>query len=186
MGAGRLARVVGVGNVVVLALALAVVATEVDGSARVAPEGETDLASTSPVLAEGPPGLPPTGAADGDPVDPEARLVELPQHELSQLPAVPRTGVLVGDPGLDGGCAWLEMDGAPHAVLWPAGYQAAFGPEQDGGAFDLVDGAGLVVARGGAEIWFTGARSGGAERLDRCHVGADHVWYVGAVGTDVP
>lgn len=186
MRAGRLARVVGVGNVVVLALALAVVVTEVDGSARVAPEDEPELPSPSPVLAEGSLGLPATGAAEGEPVDPRARLVDLPQHELGQLPAVPRTGVLAGDPDLEGGCAWLEMDGAPHAVLWPAGYRVAFGPGEDAGTFELVDEAGRVVASGGAPIWFTGARSGGAERLDRCHVGADHVWYVGAVGTDVP
>ncbi|MEX0658636.1 MAG: hypothetical protein WD080_05840 [Egibacteraceae bacterium] len=186
MRAGRLARVVGVGNVVVLALALAVVVTEVDGSARVVPEDEPGRASPGPVLGEGSAVLPATGAAEGDPVDPDARLVDLPQHELSQLPAVPRTGVLGGDPGLDGGCAWVEMDGAPHAVLWPAGYRAAFGLAEDAGTFELVDEAGRVVARGGAPIWFTGARSGGAERLDRCHVGADHVWYVGAVGTDVP
>lgn len=185
MRAGRLARAVGAGNVVVLALALAVVVTEVDGSAHVAPDGQPEPTAPGPVLAEGSPALPATGAAEGEPVDPRARLVDLPHHELAQLPAVPRSGVLVGDPGLEGGCAWLEMEGAPHAVLWPAGYRAAFGPAEDAGTFELVDEAGRVVARGGAAVWFTGARSGSAERLDRCHVGADHVWYVGTVEPDV-
>lgn len=179
----RLARVVGVGNVVVLALALAVVATEVDGSA--APEGDPEGAASTPVLAEGSPGLPATGAAEGEPADPRARRVELPQHGLDQLPPVPRTGVLAGDPDREGGCAWIEMDGEPHAVLWPPGYQAGFVSGGDGATFELVDEADRVVARGGATIWFTGARSGGAERLDRCHVGDDSVWYVGAVGTDL-
>lgn len=182
MRAGRLARVVGAGNAVVLALALAVVATEVDGSA--APEGDPEVSASSPAPAEGSSGLPATGATEEEP-DPRAIRVELPQHELDQLPAVPRTGVLVGHPDRDGGCAWLEMDGEPHAVLWPPGYQAGFVSGGDDATFELVDEADRVVARGGAAIWFTGARSGGAERLDRCHVGDDHVWYVGAVGTDL-
>lgn len=185
MRAGRLTRVVGAGNVVVLALALAVVATEVDGSARVAPQEDPGLAASSPELAEGSSGLPATGAPEGEPADPRARRVALPQHELDQLPQVPRVGVLAGDPDREGGCVWIEVDGEPQAVLWPAGYQAGFGSADGAETLELVDETDRVVARGGADIWFSGARSGGAERLDRCHVGQDHVWYVGALGTDI-
>lgn len=181
----RLMRIMVIGNVLILAFGLAVAGVQIAGRAQ--DGGQEQAADT---LGPGPPDvdplLPITGDADRPPVDPAARRVDLPGHELDYLPPGVRSGVLGGDPALDGGCAWIEMDGERHAVRWP-GFEAAFIAHGGGGeTLELVDDAGGVVAAEGATIWFTGARSGAPERLDRCHVGADHVWYIGAVGTDPP
>lgn len=102
-----------------------------------------------------------------------------PTHDLAHLPEVPRQATLRGDGA--GGCPWLEMDGEPHAAVWAPGTRIHV-PDADPDAWLLVDGDGAVLAMVDAPVWFTGARSGAAERLERCHVGADHVWYVGDVG----
>lgn len=113
-------------------------------------------------------------------------LVEVPTHDLGYLPEVVLVGVLRGDPAVDGGCLWLEMDDVPQAVRWSPGFRAHFDPSGARVLAELLDEEGQVRAREGETVYFTGARSGAAERLDRCHVGADHVWYVGEVTTESP
>lgn len=113
-------------------------------------------------------------------------VVDVPTHDLGHLPEVILVGVLHGDADADGGCLWLEMDGVLQAVRWRAGWQAHFAPPEEGGASELLDDSGQTRARGGETVYFHGARSGAAERLDRCHVGDDHVWYVGEVTTESP
>lgn len=184
MRRGRLVWVAAVCNVVVLALGTLVVAREVGARPNIAFDGD-GAAASGPAPPEGEPLLPAVGGEDLPLADPAARRVALPSHQLDYLPPVLRSGVLDGDPALDGGCAWIEIDGEPQAIRWP-GYEAGFPPEDGSAPFELVDESGRVVARGGETVWFFGARSGGAERLERCHVGADHVWYVDAVGTDGP
>lgn len=116
---------------------------------------------------------------------PPGTTVDLPWHELDYLPDAMRAGTLQGDPGE--GCAWIEMGGTAHSVRWASGTRAHFPDAAQGrGTFLLLDRHGQVVATGGATIYFSGALSGAAERLDRCHVGADEVWYVGQVTDDAP
>lgn len=116
---------------------------------------------------------------------PAGTTVDLPWHDLEHLPDVLLAGTLRGD--RDEGCAWIEMDGSPKAVRWASGMRAHFpDPGHDGASFQLLDRHGQVVAAGGAVIYFSGALSGAAERLERCHVGADEVWYVGQVTDDAP
>ncbi|HVL98051.1 MAG TPA: hypothetical protein VM324_02020 [Egibacteraceae bacterium] len=180
----RVVRLTASCNAVVLALGLAVLLNGFAAGPDVAFDGPAQPAAAP--LTEGPPRLLDTGE-DRPPVDPGARLVELPAHELDYLPPVLRTGVLAGDAQRDGGCVWIEMDGQPQAVRWVGGFRAGFVDDGTGGqTFELVDRSGGVVAREGEEVHFTGARSGGPERLERCHVGADHVWYVDGVSARAP
>lgn len=183
----RFIQVTAVGNIVVLALGVAVLTTEAAGfppdSAVLAGLSE---ASSSESAATGADEQPPTpGSTPLPEPDPSARMVDLPSHELEYLPPVVREGTLAGDPDLDGGCVWIETEDGQQAVWWPAGFRAGF-VEDDGGAVELVDPSGAVVARGGDTVYFTGSRSGGTERLERCHVGGDHVWYAGTVTTESP
>lgn len=181
-----LVRVTAVCNALVLAAGLAVAAVDLARRPSVVFGGVASPAASSPAGPDSEPGLPAAGDDERPAANPDARRVDLPRHELDYLPPVARSGVLDGDPDLDGGCVWIEMDGQPHAVRWP-GYEAGFLAAEDGGhTFELIDAGGRVVARRGATVWFTGARSGGSERLERCHVGAEHVWYVDLVGTDPP
>lgn len=186
MGRRLLLRVTAVCNVLVLGLGVAVV------GADLAPQTDVAFGRQAQPGAVPPPSfgvetqLPAVGDAERPPADPDGHRVDLPAHELDYLPPVVRTGVLEGDPDVDGGCAWIEIEGVPHAIRWP-GYQASFVPAGNGDeTLELVDDTGGLVARGGATVWFTGARSGGAERLERCHVGAEHVWYVGEISTVAP
>lgn len=127
------------------------------------------------------------GEADGAPEVFGGVVVDVPVHDLNYLPEVVRTGILHGDAGRDGGCLWLEHDGEPQAVKWFPGARAHF-PEGDGASerVELLGPSGAVLARGGDTVYFTGALSGAAERLERCHVGGDQVWYVDDVRTDSP
>lgn len=37
-------------------------------------------------------------------------------------------GTLAGDPGLEGGCAWISTPGGSYEVIWPSGYRVEFTP----------------------------------------------------------
>lgn len=183
----RVIRVTVVCNIVVLSLGVAVWTTEAVGfSLNGAVLGGLSESSSSEAAATGrPEQSPPPGGTPLPEPHPSARLVALPAHELEYLPPGLRQGTLAGDPALDGGCVWVETEEGPEAVRWPAGFRAGF-VEDGAGAVELVDASGRVVARGGDTVYFTGSRSGGPERLERCHVGGDHVWYLGSVTTESP
>lgn len=186
LGRRRLLRVTGVCNVVVLLAGVAVAGNDLATRPRVAFEADAPLAAPpteSPPLE---PNLPSTGDADLPPASAGARRVDLPHHELDYLPPVVRTGTLDAEPELDGGCAWIEVEGEPQAVRWPEGFAAGFVGADGRENLELLDADGRVVARGGDTIWFTGALSGAPEQLERCHVGGDRVWYVGSVGAGTP
>lgn len=180
----HLLRVTAVCNALVLLAGVAVVRDDLTTRPTVAFDGDAALASSlaSPSVE---PELPSTGKADLPLASPGARRVDLPHHELDYLPPAMQEGLLDADPQRDGGCAWIVLDDEPQAIRWPAGYQAGFvaGPG-DTEVLELIDAAGRVVARGGETVRFAGARSGAPERLERCHFGGDHVWYVDAVDSD--
>lgn len=185
MGHRRLIQLTAACNTAVLALGLVAAATIASTPPDVAFDRGAGRAAASAEAADSRRLLEP--GEDLVPVDPSARLVALPHHDLEYLPPVLREGALAGDPVHDGGCVWIEMDGEPHAVRWTPGFQAGFVPAPDGGeAVVLVDPDGRVRARAGETLYFTGALSGGSERLERCHVGVDQVWYVDEVSTDPP
>lgn len=183
----RLIQVTVACNLIVLSLGVAVWTAEGGGfpsgsalRAGVSEPGPSEPTATAVDEERSVPG----DASLPDP-DPSARLVDLPEHELEYLPPGLREGILVGDPELDGGCVWIETEEGPQAIRWPTGFRAGF--VEDGAAeVELVDPSGDVVAHGGDTVYFTGSRSGGAERLERCHVGADHVWYLGTVTAESP
>lgn len=177
----RLTPVVAVSIVVVLSLGLATAA----GRGGLLPATEVALQQLGGPAGPEPDEGPPTGD-DAARVSHRGTVVDVPTHDLDYLPEVIGVAVLRGDPDLDGGCLWLEMEGVPQAVRWRSGSQAHFLPSGEAGSPELLDAAGQVLARDGQTVYFTGARSGAAERLDRCHVGEDHVWYVGEVTTESP
>jgi hypothetical protein len=72
------------------------------------------------------------------------------------------TGLLGGDPDLEGGCVWLDTDDGRVEVLWPDGYGASADPVQ------LRD-EDAVVAREGDEVTITGGPA--ADRVSTCQVG---------------
>lgn len=72
------------------------------------------------------------------------------------------TGLLGGDPDLEGGCVWLDTDDGRVEVLWPDGYRASADPVR-------LRADDAVVARGGDEITITGAPA--ADRVSTCQVG---------------
>jgi hypothetical protein len=75
------------------------------------------------------------------------------------------TGVLEGDPHLEGGCVWLrDQAGTAWEVIWPKGYEATF---RDGSAVLVADGE--VVATVGDRITVYGNRPSGAG--SHCMVG---------------
>jgi hypothetical protein len=75
------------------------------------------------------------------------------------------TGVLQGDPQLEGGCVWLrDQAGTAWQVIWPKGYEASF---QDGSAVIVADGG--VVATAGDRITVYGSQPSGAG--SHCQVG---------------
>jgi len=68
------------------------------------------------------------------------------------------TGVLEGDPQLEGGCVWLrDQAGTAWEVIWPKDYEATF---RDGVAVLVVNGE--VVATAGDRITVYGNRPSGA------------------------
>lgn len=183
----RLLQVTAACNLLVLALGAMVVAGDLAQRPDVAFDGQAQPGARGSGPPEEQTTLPATGQTHRPLADPAGRAVDLVHHELDYLPPVVLTGVLGGDTRREGGCVWIEMDGQAQAIRWPQGYRAGFLTGGDGSeTFELVDASGRVAAREGDTVWFTGARSGGPERLDRCHVGADHVWYVDGVGTEPP
>lgn len=188
MREGRLV-LVAVCNLVVLSLGVAAWATEAAGTPvrSVVFGGEREIESPQPATPVG--GMPTSPEDDAAlPLpDPSARLAAVPTHDLEYLPGGIREGLLDGDADLDGGCVWIVTQEGQQAVRWPPGFQAGFLTGGDtAGLIELIDASGRVVARSDETVYFTGARSGGAERLERCHVGADHVWYVGSVTSQSP
>jgi hypothetical protein len=68
------------------------------------------------------------------------------------------TGVLEGDPQLEGGCVWLrDQAGTAWEIIWPAGYEATF---REGSAVIVADGG--VAARAGDRITVYGSQPSGA------------------------
>lgn len=185
----RLVLVALVCNVVVLSLGVAAWATEASGTPvrSVVLGGAPVAGSDQPATPVGAIAAPPAGEADLPAPDPSARIEGLPTHELEYLPGAWQEGLLAGNADLDGGCAWITTQEGEQAIRWPQGFQAGFVAGEDGpGVVELLDASGRVAARSGETVYFTGARSGGAERLERCHVGADHIWYVGTVTSQSP
>lgn len=179
----RLVLVALVCNVVVLSLAVAAWATEAGGTPVRSVFGDRAPSAPQPATPVG--GMPALeGEADLPAPDPAARIEALPTHELEYLPGGMRQGTLAGNADQGGGCVWIVTEEGEQAVRWPPGFQAGFLAAE--GVIELLDASGRVAARSGDTVYFTGARSGGAERLERCHVGADHVWYVGSVTSQPP
>ncbi len=114
--------------------------------------------------AEGSPG--PSAVATEPPVSsiPAVPASPTPSATLEATPASV-TGILEGDPQLEGGCVWLR-DQADTAweVIWPEPYEATF---REGSAVLVADGG--VVARAGDRITVYGSRPAGAG--SHCMVG---------------
>lgn len=91
-----------------------------------------------------------------------------PDDAASTAPAPQRlTGVLAGDPRLEGGCVWLETAGGDRVeVLWPDGYEASTEP------LELRDPSGKVIATDGDEVTITGAPA--ADAVSVCQIG--QIW----------
>jgi hypothetical protein len=114
--------------------------------------------------AEGPPG--PSAVATDPPVSsaPAVPASSAPSPTLDGIPASV-TGILDGDPQLEGGCVWLrDQAGTVWEVNWPKGYEATF---RDGSAVLVSDGE--VVATAGDRITVYGSRPSGAG--SHCQVG---------------
>jgi hypothetical protein len=73
------------------------------------------------------------------------------------------TGVLGGDAQLEGGCAWLDVDGERYEVFYPEGYTVEFEPVR------LMGPDGEVVAGEGDEVTITGEVT--TDRMSICQVG---------------
>lgn len=73
------------------------------------------------------------------------------------------TGTLGGDASLEGGCAWVAVDGQRYEVLWPEGYEIAFDPLR------LLDPSGSQVAAEGDQVTVAGAPAEGM--ASTCQVG---------------
>jgi len=183
----RLIQVIVACNIIVLSLGVVVWAAEgggfsLDGAVLA---GVSEPRPSEPAATTVDEELSMPGDASLPAPDPSARLVDLPAHELEYLPPGLRDGILVGDAELDGGCVWIETEEGPQAIRWPTGFRAGF-VDDGAGEVQLIDASGGVVAHGGDTVYFTASRSGGSERLERCHVGADHVWYLGTVAAESP
>jgi hypothetical protein len=82
------------------------------------------------------------------------------------------TGVLGGDPDLEGGCVWLETgDGRRVEVVWPEGYRASVEPVR------LRDATGDVVAAEGDAVTVEGAPA--REGVSTCQIG--EIWTASAI-----
>jgi hypothetical protein len=73
------------------------------------------------------------------------------------------TGVFGGDAALEGGCAWLDVDGDRWEVLYPDGYTVAFDPVR------LIGPDGQVVAEAGSTLRVRGAEA--TDAVSVCQVG---------------
>lgn len=108
------------------------------------------------------PGAPDLGDTDGVPGGTEG--VPGSGAEPSAGPATSElTGVLGGDPTLEVGCAWLEVDGRRYEVVWPRGYEVAFDPLR------LLGPEGEEVAAAGDEVTVVGTPAEGMASI--CQVG---------------
>jgi hypothetical protein len=92
-------------------------------------DGEPDQgAATSPSPAD-------EGTAPGDPDGAEAAL----------------TGTFGGDPGLEGGCDWLDAEDGRFEIIWPDGYAVHHEPLRlEGPGGDTIASEGDEVAVDGA------------------------------------
>jgi hypothetical protein len=82
------------------------------------------------------------------------------------------TGVLGGDPDLEGGCVWLDTgDGRRVEVVWPEGYRASVDPVM------LRDATGDVVAAEGDAVTVEGAPA--RDRVSTCQIG--EIWTATAI-----
>jgi uncharacterized protein YceK len=72
------------------------------------------------------------------------------------------TGTLGGDPGLEGGCAWLDTASGRYEVLYPEGYEVRFDPLR-------LEGPDGVVARAGDTVTVEGSAGAGLGSI--CQVG---------------
>ena len=100
-------------------------------------------------------------AADVDPPQPETEDTG-PTAEPTGAGTL--VGTLGGDPGLEGGCAWVRRsDGTRYEVQYPAGYEVTFDP------LELVGPDGQVVAVEGDELTLTGAVDPGM--MSFCQIG---------------
>lgn len=107
----------------------------------------------------GPPRDAPPGGGGPD-------VIAVPSSEVRNGEEALLEGTLRGDPGLDGGCVWIEFgDGVRSTVAWPPAWGARFTPD----GVELLDDTGAVVAREGDRLAMGGG--GRDEPLDRCQVG---------------
>lgn len=60
------------------------------------------------------------------------------------------TGVLAGDPMLEGGCVWVATEEENFEVIWPEGMRVEVDP------IVLRDEDGTVVAEQGDDVWLWG------------------------------
>lgn len=74
-----------------------------------------------------------------------------------------REGVLAGDPGLEGGCVWLDTGQERLEIIWPEGYRATADP------IELRDPTGAVIATEGNRIRVRGDVA--ADLVSTCQVG---------------
>jgi hypothetical protein len=85
---------------------------------------------------------------------PGSSTMYFPTHErgpTDALPAARITASLVVDDGR--GCVWIDgQDGVSYLVLWPPGYRL----ESVGGAWQVLDGSGAVIAENGGSITIGG------------------------------
>lgn len=72
-------------------------------------------------------------------------------------------GTFGGNPGLEGGCAWLERPEGRYEVVWPEGYRVELTPLR------LIGPSGAVVAVAGQPVTVRGRRA--ADRASICMVG---------------
>lgn len=104
-------------------------------------------------------------AASAD-AEPSTSVVASPAVGTSESAAETLTGVLGGDPGLEGGCVWLDTPDGRVEVIWPDGYQASADPVA------LRDAGGDVVAAAGDEV--TVEATPATDRVSICQVG--EIW----------
>ena len=106
----------------------------------------------------------PTEDAD----DEEPEMSPSPEAEDGHTPRpgsdMEITGVLGGDPSLEGGCVWVDADdGNRYEVMWPDGYEA------DRETGELQDADGELVASGGDEVTVAGQVA--EDMMSICQVG---------------
>lgn len=81
------------------------------------------------------------------------------------------TGTLGGDPGLEGGCAWLDTPEGRYEVLWPPDYRVQQQPLR------LLGPDGQTVAEEGQRLTVEGEPA--TDALSYCQVG--RLWQATAV-----